>query len=230
MKINIVEIFKTIQGEGLLQGLPSVFIRIHGCNLSCNWCDTIYHPQYKRYIPMDIDEIVKKVRAYKCNQVVITGGEPLYNNSITYLIDFLKKEKYHITVETNATIIKDINCDLISMSPKLLNSNPKNLGTTELIKYNAKRRNIEAIKYYIMNHDYQIKFVVQSEEDILEIKSILDELSIVHPFKVLIMPAASSRKELIGRQKKIIKLCLENNFRYANRLQLQVWGTKEEKQ
>lgn len=228
-KIGISEIFMTIQGEGQLQGTPSIFIRLHGCNLTCKWCDTIYENEYKEYQLLTIDEILKRISIYNTKYVVITGGEPLLNENIDLLINGLKEQLYHITVETNATIIKEIKCDLVSMSPKLSNSNPYFRENSKYKEYEKVRINYKAINYYIENYKYQIKFVIATNQDMIEIKEILQKLKKYDDLNVLAMPLSSSKKELEFIQKDIINLCILNNIRYGNRLQLQVWDIDEPK-
>ena len=82
MKIN--EIFYSIQGEGIQSGLPTIFIRLTGCNLRCSYCDTKY--AYIKGKHLSIDEISLKLKEFPCNTVCITGGEPLLHENILELI------------------------------------------------------------------------------------------------------------------------------------------------
>ncbi len=223
--MKVVEIFKTIQGEGILTGVVSVFVRFVGCNLRCKWCDEKFSLNTEASEEVAIPELIKKIKKYKCKNIVITGGEPLLHNDIILFTKELKKEGYFITIETNATIKKKVCCDLVSMSPKLSNSTPYKADKN---KYAKIRLNIDVIKYYIKNYDYQIKFVVSSERDIKEIKRVLSKIENYGKSRILIMPLASSRKQLYISQKKIVKMCIENNWRYCNRLQLQIWGKGKE--
>lgn len=115
MKYKVSEIFYSIQGEGLNQGLPFVFIRFSGCNLRCVWCDTKY--AWKNGEEMELEEIVKEVKKFKCKNICITGGEP-YLQNLFPIFERLKKEKLFISVETNGTIWQDIKFDWITVSPK----------------------------------------------------------------------------------------------------------------
>jgi 7-carboxy-7-deazaguanine synthase len=190
----------TIQGEGILAGIPSLFIRLSSCNLRCIWqlpdgsfsrCDTPYASfDTKGSNELETSEIVKLVKHNlgPIRHIVITGGEPLLQKSgLAELTASLKKEfDVHITVETNGTIFdKDVanHIDLFSISPKLLNSVPnekklKALGlkpSGPLSYHGEKRLNLKALQSYLdfcTNNatDLQLKFVVGLPEDELEIK------------------------------------------------------------
>ena len=75
--MKISELFFSIQGEGELTGIPSVFVRTSGCNLRCRWCDTKYSSWTPEGENVDIEELVEKVCSYPARHVVITGGEPM---------------------------------------------------------------------------------------------------------------------------------------------------------
>ncbi|HZA53824.1 MAG TPA: 7-carboxy-7-deazaguanine synthase QueE, partial [Candidatus Udaeobacter sp.] len=113
--MRISEIFYSIQGEGRLIGVPSVFIRTSGCNLRCVWCDTPYTSWRPEGKDWTIKEILCEVRKYPSRYVVITGGEPLLAPEIEGLTMALKRTGAHITVETAGTIFKPVACDLVSL-------------------------------------------------------------------------------------------------------------------
>src|SRR3954469_152642 len=122
----ISEIFHSLQGEGELTGVPSVFIRTSGCNLRCTWCDTPYASWNPEGAPRSVESLVKEVQTHtSARHVVLTGGEPMIAKEIRELASQLKQLEYHITIETAATVAPEgIACDLASLSPKLLNSAP----------------------------------------------------------------------------------------------------------
>jgi len=123
--LKIAEIFYSIQGEGKLTGVPSIFIRASGCNLRCTWCDTPYASWNPEGENLSVDQILDRVAQYKSNHIVLTGGEPLIMPDVVELCSALKKQNnYHITIETAATIFKPLALDLASLSPKLANSTP----------------------------------------------------------------------------------------------------------
>src|SRR5690606_9472705 len=112
----ISEIFYSIQGEGLLTGVPSVFVRTSGCNLRCNWCDTPYASWKPEGTQMSVDEIVAAIKQHTAaRHVVLTGGEPMLAKELPELAAALKCDGYHLTIETAATIAPNgIACDLAS--------------------------------------------------------------------------------------------------------------------
>ena len=231
MRINICEMFHSIQGEGLLQGVPSVLVRLVGCNLSCDWCDTKDILQKGNYISLNEQKLLEKLAIYNCKHIILTGGEPTIYESLNDLIGVLHKNGYLVTVETNGTIQKELNCDLVSISPKLSNSIPQIFkGTTEEEEYNRKRINIDAIRCHIQSGKYQIKFVVgDSQEDFDEVKDILEQIGDYDRERVLIMPQAATIERLNEIQAEVARLCICNNLRYSNRLQLQIWGNENER-
>lgn len=104
MALKVNEIFHSIQGESTYAGQPCVFVRLTGCNLRCNYCDTVY--AYEEGIFMDIKTIVNKIKEFECSLVEITGGEPLLQNETPELITVLLDSGYNVLLETNGS--KDI--------------------------------------------------------------------------------------------------------------------------
>ena len=122
--MKIAELFYSIQGEGKLVGVPSVFVRASGCNLRCAWCDTPYASWDPEGDELSVEKIVEQVAGHPAKHVVLTGGEPMIMPDVVPLAAALRSRGYHITVETAATVYKDIAVDLASLSPKLANSTP----------------------------------------------------------------------------------------------------------
>src|SRR4051812_33283198 len=123
--MRIAEIFHSIQGEGTLVGIPSVFVRVSGCNLRCTWCDTPYTSWSAEGPEMSLDAIVSQVDSYHCSHVVITGGEPMLFPAVVELAEQFRARKMHVTIETAGTVWQPVACDLMSISPKLANSTPR---------------------------------------------------------------------------------------------------------
>ncbi|UCB57988.1 MAG: radical SAM protein [Thermoplasmatales archaeon] len=148
MKIN--EIFYSIQGEGKLSGIPTIFIRVSGCNLRCSYCDTQY--AYDNGTEMDINNIINEIKKYHCNNVCLTGGEPLLYSNIKELITKLINNKYKVSIETNGSIniipiLKtnilislDIKCPSSKMDGKMILENLTLLKKKDQLKFIIKNK------------------------------------------------------------------------------------------
>ena len=225
----ISEIFHSLQGEGELTGVPSVFVRTSGCNLRCNWCDTPYASWKSEGPQMSIDEIVTEVKKHPARHVVLTGGEPMVAKEIRDLAAALKKLGYHITIETAATIAPEgIACDLASLSPKLKNSGPDDrLPAAWRGRHEALRWRPEAVKAWLAGYNFQLKFVVAQEADVDEIEGMLTQLGREIPrAKVLLMPEGTTVEALRAKAGWLGELCKARGYRYAPRLHIELYGNK----
>lgn len=225
----ISEIFYSLQGEGELTGVPSVFVRTSGCNLRCNWCDTPYASWNPEGTVMSIDDIVAAVQIHPARHVVLTGGEPMIAKGIRELAAKLKQLGYHITMETAATIAPDgIACDLASLSPKLRHSAPDDrLDETWRKKHEALRWQPEVVRRWLTEYGYQLKFVVSKLDDVEEIETMLGQLAREIPrAKVLLMPEGVTVEALRARAGWLGELCKARGYRYASRLHVELYGNK----
>ena len=103
-KIAVNEIFFSIQGESIYQGLPCIFIRFSGCNLRCLWCDTSYSFEEEASI-YTIDQIIQEIDSFSCPLVEITGGEPLLQKKqLILLIQRLLSQNKIVLLETNGSL------------------------------------------------------------------------------------------------------------------------------
>ena len=224
--MRIAEIFHSIQGEGLLAGVPSIFIRTSGCNLRCHWCDTPYASWKPEGPEMSIEEILKKITEWNCDHVVLTGGEPMIAPDLPALATALKKQKKHITIETAGTILPNgIPCDLASISPKLSNSTPppeRDSAWTK--KHESTRLQPEVISEWIPKYPFQLKFVVSSENDLAEIKDLLSSLPPLPLDQILLMPEGIDVKALATRSPWLVDICKREGFRFCPRLHIELFG------
>lgn len=101
--MKVVEIFKSIDGEGKRAGLPTTFIRLHGCNLSCSYCDSKYACIGDEYTEMTVEQITQSVLDLGVNSVTVTGGEPLIHDDIKCLLENLNYFGFDVNVETNGS-------------------------------------------------------------------------------------------------------------------------------
>jgi 7-carboxy-7-deazaguanine synthase len=221
--MRIAEIFYSIQGEGTLVGVPSVFVRTSGCNLRCSWCDTPYTSWNPEGPEMSNDAIVSEVLRHPARHVVITGGEPMLFAPTVALSQALKSRGLHITIETAGTIYQPVACDLMSISPKLANSTPTeepHASRHEKIRYQP-----EIILRLMHEYDYQLKFVVASPEDLSEINTILEETN-ADRYRVLLMPEGTTPEKTRERGQWLAEICKRDGFRYSPRLHVDLWGDK----
>lgn len=225
--MRIAEIFYSIQGEGLLTGVPSVFVRTSGCNLRCWFCDsgfTSWEPEGEH---LSVAEVLDRVNAYPTRHAVVTGGEPLVSAGIEELCAGLRQRGYHITVETAATVFKLVECDLASLSPKLSNSTPHHReGGRFAARHEGLRLRPEVIRAFLEHCDYQLKFVIDQPGDVAEVLQLLGELSAVDRSRVLLMPQGTTREELHQRGPWLIEECKTHGFRFCPRLHIELFGNR----
>jgi len=224
--MRIAEIFHSIQGEGHLAGVPSIFIRTSGCNLRCHWCDTPYASWKPEGPEMSVPGILQKISAWNCRHVVLTGGEPMIAPDLPVLATALKKAGKHITIETAATVAPGgIVCDLASLSPKLSNSTPPpERDTAWSKKHESTRLQSAVISEWIRKYAFQLKFVVSSELDLAEIKHLLSRLPPVPLHQILLMPEGIDAQSLATRSPWLVEICKREGFRFCPRLQIELFG------
>lgn len=225
----IAEIFHSIQGEGRLTGMPSVFVRTSGCNLRCNWCDTPYASWQPEGKAWSNAEIIAEVERYPARHVVLTGGEPMIAKDLAGLAGALRELGYHLTIETAGTVPPaGIACDLASLSPKLLNSAPDaRLGPAWRKKHEALRWQPDVVRAWLERYDYQLKFVVAQPTDLEEIEAMLARLKLEVPRdRVLLMPEGVTLEQIRSRAGWLGEICKARGYRYAHRLHLELYGNK----
>ena len=225
----ISEIFYSLQGEGELTGVPSIFVRTSGCNLRCNWCDTPYASWSPEGNQMTVGDIVAEVRKHPAKHVVLTGGEPMIAKEIRELAAALKRLDYHLTIETAATIAPEgIACDLASLSPKLAGSAPDDrLSATWREKHEKLRWQPDVVKAWLASYNYQLKFVVSTAADVDELEGLLASLGVAIPrAKVLLMPEGTTVEALRAKAGWLGELCKAGGYRYAPRLHVELYGNK----
>ena len=223
--MQIVEIFYSLQGEGFLAGVPSVFVRLAGCPLRCRWCDTKYAWSEDAGRPYGIDEITQVIQHRRCKHVVITGGEPMVHPGLPELVRECKAAGRHVTIETaGIAYIPDLPCDLMSISPKLSNSVPDDVRSATM--HEDSRLDLAVLGELISNYNHQLKFVVDSVNDLAEIQEILDKLGGVDTEKVMLMPQVATRDELLSQAPMVAEMCKLVGFAFSQRLQVLLWNSE----
>jgi 7-carboxy-7-deazaguanine synthase len=222
--LKIAEMFYSVQGEGVLAGVPSVFIRTSGCNLRCVWCDTPYTSWEPEGGDKTLDEIAAYVERESRGHVVITGGEPMIQPDIVALSRRLHALGNHITVETAGTVFEPVECDLMSISPKTSNSTPISREEGRwAAAHDRLRIQPSVLKQLIEAYDYQLKFVVSSEQDLPEIRTLVNRLDAAKG-RVLLMPEGVDANVLRERGVWLAEVCKTEGFRYCPRLHIELWG------
>jgi 7-carboxy-7-deazaguanine synthase len=220
--LKIAELFYSLQGEGALVGVPSVFIRTSGCNLRCSWCDTPYTSWQPEGNELAIDQIVDEVKTHPARHVVVTGGEPMMLPEVVPLTERLRALGLHITIETAGTVFRPVACDLMSISPKLSNSTPSGPWAAQ---HDRLRIQPETLVELMARYQYQLKFVIAQPGDLEEVQALLDSLRADRE-RVILMPEGTVREVLRERSMWLAEICKEEGFRFSPRLHVDLYGNK----
>lgn len=224
MKVKVSEIFHSIQGEGVSAGRPAVFLRTALCNLTCTWCDTKYtwdwgnYDYSKEVREMEAPEIYQRISNYKTKRIVITGGEPLLQQKqLEPLIKMLKEDRYFIEVETNGTFLPD---EIFDKSVDQWNVSPKLANSENSLKMREKGKCYE---YFKSKPNAYFKYVVGRYSDIDEIKRLITKYNLPAE-RIILMPEATRRKNLIEQGKWVSSVASENGFMFSDRLHVMLWN------
>lgn len=224
--MKIAEIFYSVQGEGILTGVPSVFIRTGVCNLRCTWCDTPYASWNPDGSEVALDDVLAQSLGFGARHVVVTGGEPMIEPAVVEMTERLRGAGQHITIETAGTVFKPVACDLMSISPKLANSTPtEREGGRWAAQHERLRYQPEVLRSLMSTYAYQLKFVVADPADLPEIERMVAELGADRD-RVLLMPEGTSPGVLAQRSVWLVEVCKERGFRFSPRLHVLIWGDK----
>jgi 7-carboxy-7-deazaguanine synthase len=220
--LKIAELFYSLQGEGSLVGVPSVFVRTSGCNLRCSWCDTPYTSWQPEGTELSLSQILDEVRAHPARHVVVTGGEPMIAPEILPLTEQLRDAGMHITIETAGTVFKPVACDLMSISPKLSNSTPDGQWRAP---HDRLRIQPDVLGQLIARYDYQLKFVIEKASDLGEVRELVATLG-ADSGRVILMPEGTDAAVLRERSVWLAEICKEEGYRFSPRLHVDLWGSK----
>jgi 7-carboxy-7-deazaguanine synthase len=223
--MRIAEIYKSIQGEGFLTGTESVFVRASGCNLRCWFCDTPFTSWSPEGVDLEVDEILRQVKNLECAHVVVTGGEPMLFAEVIPLCDGLRRAGCHITIETAGTLYLPLECDLMSISPKLANSTPSIERDAIWHERHERSRHVpEVIRRLINEHLYQMKFVIDQPADCDDIDRYLSEMTEIERDRVLLMPQGTDSLKLEATGNWLQEICAERGFRFCPRRHIELFG------
>lgn len=223
------EIFYSVQGEGVNIGKPAIFLRLGLCNLKCTWCDTKYTWDWKTYNPkeqlveMPLEDVEQEILRHNHKYLVVTGGEPMIQqNQLIPLLEQLERGGFFIEVETNGTIVPDQRLlNLVghwSVSPKLENS-----GNSQSL-----REVPDCYRLFAGITSSYFKYVIQSEDDFKEVQALAGKYGLVAE-KIILMPEAQSREELLDRSRWLVELCKAQGYMFSTRLHILLWGNERGK-
>jgi 7-carboxy-7-deazaguanine synthase len=219
------EIFYSLQGEGFLAGVPSVFVRLAGCPLRCRWCDTKYAWTEDAGQDRTIVDIIDAVCKHHCRFVVITGGEPMIHSQLRPLTQELKALDKHVTIETaGMAYVPDMPCDLMSISPKLSNSVPEDAKLAAL--HEDSRLDLAVLGELGFHYNCQFKFVVDCVNDLTEVQQIIETTGNIDAHRVMLMPQAATRDELLAKSPMVADMCKLVGFAFSQRLQVFLWNNQ----
>ncbi len=175
---------------------------------------------------MSLDEITAAVEAYRCDHVVLTGGEPMIAPQAAALTGLFHQRGWHITIETAGTVHHSLHCDLMSISPKLANSTPTERdGGRWAIMHERLRYQPDVLKSLTTEYEYQLKFVLSSESDLAEVMKMQAETG-APAHRILLMPEGVTREVMAERGAWLAELCKQHGYRYSPRLHIDLWGDK----
>lgn len=223
--MRIAEIYDSVQGEGFLSGTESVFVRASGCNLRCWYCDTPYASWTPEGEDLAVDEILARVSEYTCSHVVLTGGEPMLFAELIPLCAGLRAAGMHITIETAGTLYLPLECDLMSISPKLANSTPRVEQSAKWRERHERARHVPAVIHQLVaEYPYQFKFVVDSPADCEEVAEYLREFPAIDRRRVMLMPQGIDESLLARHAEWLEPYCREHALHFCPRKHIEWFG------
>tara|TARA_B100000767_G_C19735155_1_gene523551 strand:+ start:1163 stop:1804 length:642 start_codon:yes stop_codon:yes gene_type:complete len=205
--IKINEIFYSLQGESSLVGLPTAFIRLTGCPMRCNYCDTAY--AFNEGKNLTIVDILKEINSFKTKYVTVTGGEPLAQKLCFDLLSTLCDKGYFVSLETGGAVSID------KVDPRvkiILDIKTPYSGESENNKWN----NLSLIKT-----DDEIKFVIANSEDYEWAKKLIDKENIYSKAQIIFSPVYNKLST-----KKLSNWILRDHLPVRMQVQLHkfIWG------
>ncbi|HWA98989.1 MAG TPA: 7-carboxy-7-deazaguanine synthase QueE [Pirellulales bacterium] len=223
--MKIAELYISIQGEGLLTGRESVFVRSSGCNLRCWYCDTPFTSWAPEGVDLSVPEIIERVERFDCEHVVLTGGEPMLHAELVPLSEELHRRGKHVTIETAGTLYLPVACKLMSISPKLAGSGPsEKLSSRWRRRHETTRHVPHVIRRLLIEYDYQLKFVVDSPADCDAVEQWLAEFPEADRERVLLMPQGTDADQLAERALWLQPYCHSAGLRFCPRRQIEWFG------
>ena len=215
--LQVSEIFYSIQGEGASNGRATAFIRLGGCTLGCQWCDTKY--TWRGGPEWEEERIVATVSVYPTRRVVLTGGEP-FEQDIAALLQALRQAGFTIEIETAGFApVAQVQCATLAhqlnVSPKLANSG---------VPF-ERRIQLPVLRFLRDTGTAYFKFVVDEPRDVVEVDTLVATLAL-RAERVLLMPQALTAEEVLQKSRWVVEECKARGYGYSPRLHILLWGAK----
>ena len=215
--LQVSEIFYSIQGEGVSCGQAAAFIRLGGCSLGCQWCDTKY--TWHGGPVWEEQRILDTVKGFPARRVVVTGGEP-FEQDIVSLLQALRQAGFTIEIETAGFApLANVQCAALAhqlnVSPKLAHSG---------VPY-ERRIQLPVLHYLRDTGKAYFKFVVDQPADVAEVDALVTTLSL-RPERVLLMPQALTAEAVLSKSLWLVEACKSRGYSYSPRLHILLWGAK----
>lgn len=225
--LYISEVFQAIQAEGMLAGVPSVFIRLTSPGLRCTWCELPnVTPWALEGVDVYMGALLSAIRKQYVGHVVITGGDPLTHPDIVSLCEGLTGIENHVTIESPGSAFQKVKCDLLSITPKLKTAAPPKKAKGKGPKVEEEPYQLDVLRQLTQHHNFQLKFLLRDRAEMEEVKEIVDAIQ-ADPARVLLIPEANKPKELREQSEWIVEACKFFHFRYGQGLQTQIAPPKK---
>lgn len=223
-RLRVSEIFRSLQGEGPTAGLPATFLRLAACNLRCSYCDTPYTWDFERFdkskevVTCSIEEVLDRL-GKTLERLIITGGEPLLQQS--ELVELLQRLPDHIAVEieTNGTILP---CSPLLGRTTQWNVSPK-LALAGLPR--EERIVLPVLREFARCSQAYLKLVVAEPSDMPEGDQLIVDTGWPAQ-RVVWMPEGTTTQRLGLRSRWLAEQALARNQRFSTRLHVLLWGDK----
>jgi 7-carboxy-7-deazaguanine synthase len=222
--MRIAEFFQSVQGEGEFAGTPSVFVRTTGCNLRCSFCDTPYTSWTPEGVQQPWERILERILADDCVHVVITGGEPMLQPDVVALSRALGRAGRFVTIETAGTVDRPVHADLMSISPKRINSTPNDAKWSA--RHEDRRDRPDLVAQMTRAYRYQLKYVIDCPADVEDVDRHIRRIGGIVPSRVFLMPQGVDADELREKTNWLRPAAKERGYSISPRLHIELFGNR----
>ena len=223
--MRVAEIYSSLQGEGFLTGVESTLVRTSGCNLRCWFCDTPYTSWHPEGEDLPVHEILAEVDRLGRSHVIVTGGEPMLHAELIPLCQELRQRGLHITIETAGTLYLPVECDLMSISPKLAGSAPSaEQSPGWSVRHDRVRHAPDVVRRLTREYTYQLKFVVDTPDDCQAVEAYLRQHRTIDRARTMLMPQGTDQETLARQAQWLEPYCQAHRLHFCPRKHIEWFG------